>query len=643
MEKLNMKTKDLASDNIAKLSALFPEIITEVEKGGKIINTINADKLKELIGDYAENSSEVYELTWVGKQKSRQNIVLPIHKTLRPVVKDSVDFENTENLYIEGDNFEILKLLQESYLNQIKMIYIDPPYNTGNDFVYKDNFSMCRERYDDETGAIDEEGNKLFKNTAVNGRFHSDWLSMMYERLVIAKDLLSDDGVIFISIDDNEVANLRKICDEIFGDENFVAQFPWRKRTAKSDVPFGISQDYEWLLCFAKSSLFIADIEGVKRKYFESPDLPNRPWRIHDMTTQRTALERPNSNFTIINPKNGEKYPVNPNAVWRVTSDTFQKFYSENRIIFPGEYNFLNISKPVLRYFKDDDITKAGERFGFTHVSTNLPKEVGMTQDGTKDIGSLFENKIFSFPKPVSLLKYLIKFTTSIDKSATILDFFSGSATTAHAVMQLNSEDGSNRKFIMVQLPEPTAEDSEALRAGYKNIAEIGKERIKRAANKIQDELKDKQKQQTLDETDNDTSKMDFGFRVFKLDSSNMKDIYYNPKDIDQRTLTNFRDNIKEDRTDKDLLFQVLLELAIPISAKVTEEKVNNKTIYRINDNFLIACFDDDVDLETITKIAQLNPLRIVFKDSSFKDDAAKVNCDEYLKNKLPNTIVKVI
>jgi len=632
MEKMSMETKDLAQENIIKLTKLFPELITEVERGGKVVKTVNVETLKNLVGDFADGSDEFYELNWVGKQEARQKIVTPINKTLRPVPEDSVDFENTENLYIEGDNFEVLKLLQESYLNKIKMIYIDPPYNTGNDFVYKDNFSMSREDYDDETGAIDEEGNKLFRNTTTNGRFHSDWLSMMFERLVIAKDLLRDDGVIFISIDDNEVANLRKICDEIFGDENFVAQFPWRKRTAKSDVPFGVSQDYEWVLCFAKSSLFVAGIEGINRKYYESPDLPNRPWRIHDMTTQRTALERPNSNFTMINPTNGEKYPVNPNAVWRVTSDTFHRFYNDNRIVFPSDYDFLNISKPVLRYFKEDDEKKAGERFGFTHVSTNLPKEVGMTKDGTKDIGNLFESKIFGFPKPVGLLQYLIEFTTSIDKSATILDFFSGSATTAQAVMQLNADDGGNRKVIVVQLPEQADENSEAFKAGYKNIAEIGKERIRRAARKIQEDNRDK-----------DLSNIDFGFRVFKLDSSNMKDIYYNPKDIDQRTLTNFRNNIKENRTDKDLLYQVLLEMAVPISAKIKEETVNNKTIYRINDDFLVACFDDDVDLETIMEISEFKPLRFVFKDSSFKDDAAKVNCDEYLKNKLPNTIVKVI
>lgn len=629
---MSMETKNLAQENIIKLTTLFPELITEVERDGKVVKTVNVEALKNLIGDFTAGSNELYELNWVGKQKSRQKIVMPINKTLRPVVEDSVDFENTENLFIEGDNFEVLKLLQESYLNKIKMIYIDPPYNTGNDFVYKDNFSMSKEEYDDETGAIDEQGNKLFINSTTNGRFHSDWLSMIFERLVIAKDLLREDGAVYISIDDNEVANLRKIGDEIFGEENFVAQFPWRKRTAKSDVPFGVSQDYEWILCFAKSNSFSACIQGTERKYYETPDLPNKPWRIHDMTKQTSASERPNSFFTMINPKTGDEYPANPNSVWRITKDTFQQYYNDNRIVFPNDYDFLNISKPVLRYFKEDDEAKAGEMFGFTPVSTNLPKKVGMTQDGTKDNAKLFTSKVFGFPKPVGLLQYLIESVTSIDNSATILDFFAGSATTAHAVMQKNAEDGGNRKFIMVQLPEPTVQDSEAFKAGYKSIAEIGKERIRRAAEKIKEENRDI-----------DLSNIDLGFKVFKLDSSNMKDIYYNPKDIDQKTLTNFRDNIKEDRTDKDLLYQVLLEMAIPISAKIKEETVNNKTIYRVNDDFLIACFDDDVNLETIKEISEYKPLRFVFKDSSFEDDATKVNCDEYLKNKLPNTIVKVI
>ena len=394
------------------------------------------------------------------------------------------NFDETENLYIEGDNLEVLKLLQETYLGKIKMIYIDPPYNTGNDFVYNDDFSQDADDYMSNSGQTDEEGNRLVANTESNGRFHTDWLNMMYPRLKLARDLLSDDGVIFISIDDNEVENLKKVCDEIFGSVNFVATFPWRKRTAKSDVPFGVSQDYEWIVVYAKSNMFEASIEGGNRKYYETPDFPGRPWRIHDMTKQTTASERPNSFFTMINPKNGEEFPCDPNRTWRITKDTFQSYYDANEIVFPGDYDFLKISKPVARYFKDKDMAKAGDKFGRISVSTKFPDDIGMSQDGTKEIKSIFGVIPFGFPKNTKLLSYLLKIATEKEDSL-ILDFFSGSATTAHAVIQLNAEDGGNRKFIMVQLPEATDEKSEAYKAGYKNICEIGKERIRRAGKQL--------------------------------------------------------------------------------------------------------------------------------------------------------------
>jgi len=485
-----MHSPHFIEENIKKLAELFPNCVTEnKDDEGNIKKSIDFDLLRqELSKNMVDGPQERYHLNWPGKREALLTANAPIAKTLRPCREESVDFESTKNLFIEGDNLDALKLMQETYLGKIKMIYIDPPYNTGNDFVYEDDFAENTEEFLKKSNQKDEEGNRLVANTESNGRFHSDWLSMMYPRLKLARNLLKDDGVIFISIDDNEVTNLKKICDEIFGVENFVVIFPWRKRTAKSDVPHGVSQDFEWILCFTKSDLFGARIVGNPRKYYESPDLPNRPWRVHEMTTHRTASERPNSNFTIINPKNGKKYPVNSNAVWRVTKESYIKFYKENKIVFPGDYDFLNISKPVLRYFKDEDKAKAGKEFGFASVSTNLPKEVGMTQDGTKEINVLFGNKIFGFPKPVNLMKYFIKITTSLDKNALILDFFAGSATTAHAVMQLNTEDGGNRKFIMVQLPEPCDEKSEAFKAGYKTIAEIGKERIRRAGKKIKEE-----------------------------------------------------------------------------------------------------------------------------------------------------------
>ena len=635
MEKLNMYSSDFTEENIKKLAELFPNCITE-SKDDKvnIKKSIDFDLLRqELSNNIVEGPQERYSLNWPGKREALLTANAPIAKTLRPCREESVDFDSTKNLFIEGDNLDALKLMQETYLSKIKMIYIDPPYNTGNDFIYEDDFAENTEEFLKKSNQKDEEGNRLVTNTESNGRFHSDWLSMMYPRLKLARNLLAEDGVIFISIDDNEVTNLKKICGEIFGEENFVVKFPWRKRTAKSDVPFRVSQDYEWILCFAKSDIFSACIEGSARKYYESSDLPNRPWRIHEMTTHRTASERPNSDFTIIDPKNGKKYPVNPNAVWRVTKQTFKKFFQENRIVFPGDYNFLNISKPVLRYFKEEDIAKDGKEFGFVSVSTNLPKEVGMTQDGTKEVNILFGNKIFGFPKPVSLISYFIRITTSFDKNALILDFFSGSATTAHAVMQLNAEDGGSRKFIMVQLPEPCVEDSEAFKAGYKTIAEIGKERIRRAGKKIKEE-------NALT-----VPNLDIGFRVLKVDSSNMQDVYYNPDDYSQDLLSKMTDNIKPDRTDEDLLFQVLLDWGVDLSLPVSKVKIAGNEVFFVSDNALVACFvkKGEITEDFCKELTKYKPLRVVFRDSGFKDDSMKINVEQIFKLMSPYTEIKTI
>ena len=545
MDKLKMHTPNKADENFRKLAELFPNAVTEtIDENGVVVRAIDKDVLMQEINTHVvDGREERYQFTWPDKKKSVLLANAPIAKTLRPCREESMGRDGTpggfdsENLYIEGDNLEVLKLLQETYLGKVKMIYIDPPYNTGNDFVYEDDFAQSTEEYLANSGQFDEEGNRLVKNLDSNGRFHTDWLNMIYPRLKLAKDLLADDGVIFISIDDNEVAQLHKICDEVFGQANFAGQFPWRKRTAKSDVPFGISQDYEWVLCYARSSQFRACIEGGTRKYYETDDLPGRPWRIHDLTKQTSASERPNSFFTIVNPKTGEEYPANPNRTWAVTKDTFKTYYDQHRIVFPGDYDFLNITKPALRYFKSDDISKAGEMFGFISVSTNLPDTVGMTQDGTKEIASLFEDKIFGFPKPVNLIKHFLQVATitTKDQENIILDFFSGSATTAHAVIQLNAEDGGNRKFIMVQLPEETDEKSEAYKAGYKNICEIGKERIRRAGAKIKEE------------NPLGTQGLDVGFRVLKCDTTNMKDVYYNPDAYEANLFESLTDNIKEE------------------------------------------------------------------------------------------------
>ena len=507
------------------------------------------------------------------------------------------------------------------------MIYIDPPYNTGNDFVYEDDFSQNVAEYLENSGQFNDYGNRMVQNTESNGRFHTDWLNMIYPRLKLAKDLLTDDGVIFISIDDNEVENLIKCCNETFGEINFVAQIPWRKRTAKSDVPFGISQDFEYLICFAKSNDFIASVDGKERKYYESSDFPGKPWRIHDLTKQTTASERPNSYFTIVNPKNGEKYPANPNATWRITIDTIEYYISQNRIIFPGDYDFLRISKPVLRYWKEDDIKKAGDKFGKVALSTRLPDNIGMSQDGTKEITNMFGTKVFSFPKPSSLLKYLINATT--DENDIILDFFSGSATTAHAVIRMNAENGGNRKFIMVQLPEETNEKSEAYKAGYKNICEIGKERIRRAAKMINEE--------------NPEANFDDGFRVLKCDSSNMKDVYYNPQEYQASLFDDLTDNIKEDRTSEDLLFQVMLDLGVLLSSKIEETTIGGKKVFDVAEGFLIACFDNNVTEEVITEIAKKQPYYFVMRDSSMANDSVATNFEQIFTTYSPETIRKVL
>ena len=539
MDKMRMESPDMTARNIDRIAALFPNCVTEtVDENGKFKHAINFELLKQMLSPDVVDGDERYEFTWVGKKAAIVEANRPIRKTLRPCKEESKDWDSTENLYIEGDNLEVLKLLQESYLGKVKMIYIDPPYNTGSDFIYADNFMRSQEEENEQMGMYDEDGDRLFKNTDTNGRFHSDWCSMIYSRLMLARNLLTDDGVIFISIDDNERDNLKKISDDIFGASNYVATFPWRKRTAKSDVPFGVSQDYEWILCYAKSENFIARVAGTERQYFETSDYPGRPWRVHDLTTQRTAAERPNSFFDMRNPQNGDTYPANPLRTWAVTRETFDEYYAAGKIVFPGDYEFLKISKPAFRYWKEDDMKKAGDFFGMIPASTKLPDDIGMSLDGTKEITELFEGKVFSYPKTTKLIKYFIDMSTKSSKNSIILDFFSGAATTAHAVMQLNAEDGGHRKFIMVQLPEKCDEASEAYKAGYKNICEIGKERIRRAGEKIKSE------------SPLTTQDLDVGFRVLKLDDSNMKDVYYAPDDYSQGLLAGLESNIKEDRTD---------------------------------------------------------------------------------------------
>ena len=613
MDKMDGMTMNIEQANMEKLKEVFPEVFAD----GKV----DFDKLQRLLGNYIADDKEKYSFSWKGKADSLRLAQKRSTGTLRPCKEESKDWDTTENLYIEGDNLEVLKLLQSSYLNSIKMIYIDPPYNTGNDFVYTDDFADGIAHYKEVTGQATK------SNPETAGRYHTNWLNMMYPRLKLARNLLTDDGVIFISIDDNEQSNLKKLCDEVFGEDNFIAVFPWRKRTAKSDVPFGVSQDYEWIIAYARSQDFIAAIKGGTRKYYETPDFPGRPWRVHDLTTQRNASERPNSNFTIINPKTGEEFPANPNATWRVTKDSIEEYNKANRIVFPGDYDFLKISKPVLRYWKEDDMTKAGDKFGYITVSTKLPDMVGMSQDGTKEVTALLNSKIFNYPKPVELIKYMCMFGS--DKDSLILDFFSGSATTAHAVMQLNAEDGGHRKFICVQLPEKTDEQSEAYKAGYKTICEIGKERIRRAGEKIKEENRDKEGIENLD----------IGFKVFKLDSSNLVKWDNTPTTDEEEVKKRIQQSLfylLEGRSDLDLVYEIMLKYGLSLTLPVEERKFDGVTAYIINhpDYKVLVCLEPNITLSAVEEMDKETIGTYIFADRCFADANILSNTEEILKKK---------
>ena len=635
--------------NVEKLKEVFPEVFAD----GKV----DFDKLQGLLGHYIADDKEKYSFSWKGKADSLRLAQKRSTGTLRPCKEESKNWDTTENLYIEGDNLEVLKLLQSSYLNSIKMIYIDPPYNTGNDFVYTDDFADGIAHYKQVTGQATK------SNPETAGRYHTNWLNMMYPRLKLARNLLTDDGVIFISIDDNEQANLKKLCDEVFGEDNFIAVFPWRKRTAKSDVPFGVSQDYEWIMAYARSQDFIAAIEGGTRKYFTTPDFPGRPWRIHDLTKQTSASERPKSFFTLVNPKTGKEYPANPNRTWAITKDTFEGYYKQGKIVFPDDYDFLNITQPAFRYFKDDDEKKAGEKFGCIAVSTSLPKEIGMTKDGTAEITELFEKKVFGFPKPVALLKFLISITTKFDKDAIVLDFFSGSATTAHAVMQLNAEDGGHRRFICVQLPEKTDEQSEAYKAGYNTICEIGKERIRRAGEKIKADLmesgpSDRKNQQKIKEgaimaadahwegdpeyqrqAQQMADNLDIGFKVFKLDSSNLVKWDNTPTTDEEEVKKRIQQSLfylVEGREDLDLVYEIMLKYGLSLTLPVEERKFDNVSAYIINhpDYKVLVCLEPNITLSAVEEMDKETIGTYIFADRCFADANILSNTEEILKKK---------
>lgn len=576
-----------------------------------------------------EDAPEAYEFNWVGKQAARAEVLKPIKKTLRPVKEDSVDWDNTQNLYIEGDNLEVLKLLQKSYLGKVKMIYIDPPYNTGNDFVYHDDFAMSADEYAEASGAVDELGNKYIKNMDSNGRFHSDWCSMMYSRLMVARSLLSEDGVIFISIDDNEVENLRKICDEVLGENNFVTNIVWQS-TAGSNTGTDIVTVTENILVYTKNRN-VFKFNGKlsdENSYTLSDEYENirGKYSLDKMDRRRVGTHYSEAlNYPITMPDGSLRYPGGYseksaegwNYLWSKTKVDWG--LKNGFIVFKQNNGVWNVYNK--RYSKVDNEGNVIERS--TPYRNLITSDICNTAQGTAEIRNLFGNRFFDFPKPTKIINILLNTVVRKDKDSIILDFFSGSATTAHAVMQLNAEDGGNRKFIMVQIPEETPEDSEARKAGYNTIPEIARERIRRAGKKIKEE------------SPLTTADLDTGFRVFRLEEGNYEDVKRSPKEFKQDQLDLFLNNIKTDRNDLDLLFGCMLDWGVQLSLPMTQEVVDGKTIYTVNDGDLVACFAENVSEEVVKAMAEKMPLRVIFRDSCFAQDADKINIYETFKQKL--------
>ena len=627
MDKLKMHTFNKADENFKKLAALFPNAVTEIiNENGEVVRAIDKDVLmQEISCTVVDGNEERYQFTWPDKKKSVLLANAPIAKTLRPCREESVGKDGTpggfdsENLYIEGDNLEVLKLLQETYLGKIKMIYIDPPYNTGNDFVYEDDFAQNTEEYLANSGQFDEEGNRMIINTESNGRFHTDWLNMIFVRLRLAKDLLSDDGFIFISIGEEEIENLYKVCDEVFGSELHLGTFIWKRRQmVDSRSKTGVSEDHEYLLCFAKQRNNRIRGQNTDMSKYSNPDNdPRGDWMSADMTGLATASQRPNLHYDLENPKTGIVYSCPPSG-WRYERKRKAQLIENDEVIFPENPN----GRPRRKKFARD------LQSAYSGLSTVL-NTVFNTQ-ATRELKSIFDGEdYFDFPKPVDYIKMIIEQGSS--GNDIILDFFSGSATTAHAVLQLNAEDGGNRKFIMVQLPEETNAKSEAYKAGYKNICEIGKERIRRSGKKIKEE------------SPLTTQNLDIGFRVLKCDTSNMKDVYYSPADYEADLFDLMTDNIKEDRTPEDLLFQVMLDLGVTLSTKIEETVIAGKKVFNVADGFLIACFDADVNDETIKAIAQKQPYYFVMRDSSLANDSVAANFEQIFAAYSPDTVRKVL
>ena len=653
MDKLKMQTVNKADENFKKLAEMFPNAVTETitgyDENGKAIVERAIDKdvlMQEISCEVVEGNEERYQFTWPDKKKSVLLANAPINKTLRPCREESVDFDNTENLYIEGDNLEVLKLLQETYLGKIKMIYIDPPYNTGNDFVYEDDFAQSTEDYLENSGQFDEDGNRLVKNLDSNGRFHTDWLNMIYPRLKLAKDLLSDDGVIFISLDDNEIYNCRKICDDVFGESNFVCNFVRKNKAGSGHDSGKLAIEFDYIMCYAKNNITnninqepVNTEDDVKYKLEDEYIKERGRYYLRDLDYKGSYSEK--MDYPITTPDGSVIYSGDmfgkPNT-WRWSKEKFEWGIKNGFIVFKKnqekwkvyikQYQFVdNTGKPYIRTLPYRALIEY------------------LNGQGTLDFNSIMETNAFSYPKSVGLLKHLLEIATN--KDSVILDFFSGSATTAHAVMKLNAEDGGHRKFIMVQLPEVTDEKSEAYKAGYKNICEIGKERIRRAGQKIRNEQLEIRNDADSSSLVTPNSSLDIGFRVLKCDSSNMKEVYYNPAEYEQSLFSRLEDNIKEDRTPEDLLFQVMLDLGILLSSKiqVRSEKVGmrNYSYFDVEDGYLIACFDKNIDEEVITAIAKQKPYYFVMRDSSMANDSVATNFEQIFATYSPDTVRKVL
>ena len=630
MDKLKMQTVNKAHENFKKLAAMFPNTVTETitgyDENGKAIVERAIDKdvlMQEISCEVVEGNEERYQFTWPDKKKSVLLANAPINKTLRPCKEESVDFDSTENLYIEGENLEVLKLLQETYLGKIKMIYIDPPYNTGNDFVYADDFSQETGEYLGNSGQFDEEGHRLVQNTESNGRFHTDWLNMIYPRLRLAKDLLSGDGLIFISIDDNELNNVISLGKEVFGADNYIATFIWEKRKTRENRKI-VSTRHDYIVCFTKNYELRTEAIGLEQmnknalERYKNPDNdPRGAWTSVPAIAQAGHGTK-NQFYTLTSPK-GLSFDPPSGSCWRYTEEKMKEAIVDNRIWFGVDGTGVPRIKKFLIEGKQ----------GLTPETMLFADKVGTNDSAKRELVSLFDGiAVFETPKPVSLLSHLISIC-NCGEDGLYLDFFSGTATTAHSVMQLNAKDGGRRKFIMVQLPEQIDEKNEAYKAGYRNICEIGKERIRRAAKKIAEE--------------NPEAKFDGGFRVLKCDTSNMKNVYYNPAEYEPSLFTRLEDNIKEDRTSEDLLFQVMLDLGVLLSSKIEETIIAGKKVFNVEDNYLIVCFDDNVTQEVITEIAKRKPYYFVMRDSSMANDSVATNFEQIFAAYSPDTVRKVL